>query len=125
MATAKISIYYTNTTEKGLGFFCSGRFPNTRDEFLEGYGHMADLSVPFEENTPPAFAIACEDMFFRFQAHRLSDELIETMRASQIKNNVRHTSMSVGDVVIITTDKGSRAFAVDDVTFVELTQQIL
>ena len=125
MATAKISIYYTNATDKGLRFFCSGRLPNTRAEFLEGYGHMVDLSVPFDENTLSAFAIACEDMFSLFQAYKLSDELIGAMRTSQIENNVRHTSMSIGDVVIITTDKGSRAFAVDNVTFTELTQQIL
>lgn len=125
MATVKISIYYTNATDKGRRFFCSNRFPNTREEFLEGYVHMADLPVSFDAKAPSAFATACEDMFSMFQVHRLTDELAEAMRASQIENNVRHTSMAMGDVVIITTDEGSRAFAVDNIGFAELTQQIL
>lgn len=125
MATAKVSIYYTNTTDKGLRFFWSNRFPSTRAEFSESYGHMMDLPVPFNGETPRDFMITCEAVYSMFRAHTITDELIAAMRVSQIDNNVRHTAMSVGDVVIITTDKGSHAFAVGTFNFIDLTSQIL
>lgn len=103
MAKITATVKYTNSTHRGQDLFCGVR-PTHMSDLFEAY----DTVVEFESDSKASLESIAEAIFRSMQGSFMSDEILAQVNRVIDSTSVCHTSMSIGDIVILEREDSSR-----------------
>ena len=112
-------IFYTNTTSLGKRLAFGHNKPVTEDDFIRGYTEVAQKL--FEEDIDSISLL--EEIFCGMQSDNLNSRMLFHMKGLAEDGLISHTSMSVGDIVVVSDDELTpfKVWYCDDIGWKDIT----
>lgn len=119
MANVKIFVRYTNSTDTGKQLFSGMVKPTTAAHFMQGYGEVLAIDVPSQDKPVPSV----EAIYKALQSEFMSSSIRSKIQAAVQQGVASHTSMSVGDLVVIDYGNETKCWYCDWVGFKDYTSE--
>ena len=90
-------IFYTSNSKQGKELIFGRRKPEAEDDFVRGYNEVAQRL--FDEDADETSLL--DDIFLGMQSDGMNSSMLLHMRSLAEDGLISHTSMSVGDIVVV------------------------